>query len=158
MNDINPLERLIQDILALEGSSLPPDFDPQAIEIEIDGRKLRLLAHEEPTQALLEVDVCGLSPDQLLSADLLQLLHRLNHEARFVHGWIAIIDDSDGLLVSRTLPSDTASPQQLTAWVQEGLDRAVALEALLNREFGQSDSPTEPLAPTLGRAGPDILA
>lgn len=135
------VERLLRDFVASHGKDLPAKVDSVGAEIEIDGRLLRILGSEDPDAVVIEADVCALPSDPAVMAELLLELHRINHEARFVHGWCAVIDDTDSLLVSNALPVSAVSAQGVENWLGEALDRAEALasvaEALLGGAGGQ---------------------
>ena len=126
--------RLLIDLAASEGWVIDEDTEPLGLEIAIGGRKARLLAHEDEALAIVEIDVAAVPEDRLLSPDFLLALHQVNHQARFAHSWMAVIDDTDMLVISRTLRAESIPASELLGWVEDGLDRVEALEALLTTD------------------------
>jgi hypothetical protein len=132
MADLSSVQQLLSDFVAAQGGKLDGTIDPMGAEIETDGRKLRILPSDNEQVVVIEVDVCQLSDWQLDSADLLMALHRLNDEARFIHAWAAIIDDTDAVVVSAALPLSLVNAENLPDWLSEGLDRAESLAQVLS--------------------------
>ncbi len=131
MDDLNSVQTLLAGFAQAHGVDLPGEIDPGGAEIEIEGRKLRILPTEIDSVAIIEVDVCELSEAQRDSADLLLNLHQLNHEARFTHGWMAAIDDLDILVVSAPLQLALVQPEDLPDLIEDGLDRAESLAGVV---------------------------
>jgi len=126
--------RLLTDLAASQGWTIDEGTEPLGLEITLGERKARLLAHEDEALAIFEIDVAVVPEDRLLSPDFLLALHQVNHQARFVHSWTAVIDDTDMLVISRTVLAEPVPASQLLGWIEDGLDRVEALEALVRAE------------------------
>lgn len=135
------VERLLRDFAAGQGADLPVRMDSIGAEIELEGRLLRILGSEDPDTVVIEADVCALPGDPAMMTELLFELHRINHEARFVHGWCAVIDDTGALLVNNALPAAAVSAQGLENWLGEALDRAEALASVAEALLGGIGAP-----------------
>jgi hypothetical protein len=140
MTNLSPVEKLLYDFARSQGGTLNNSVSPAGAEIDIDGRKLRILPSFDPTEVVIEVDVCPLSENQIASPELLLALHRLNDEARFAHAWTVTIDDTNALMVSVRVPLSKAEGALLPDWLGDGLERA---EMLLRVVQSEDDSPTD---------------
>jgi hypothetical protein len=108
-------------------------------DAEVQGLRFGSLAHVgrvlrhpvRPEALVIEIEV---SPAPVLevadTAPVWSLLHQMNHETRFEHGWTASLDDEALLVLSKVLPWRGLNPQQLKDWMADGLLRADSLLSL----------------------------
>ena len=84
-----------------------------------------------PKTLLMEISIRALALDENAgeTAPLL-LLHRLNNAGRFEHGWSAMIDEEDMLLLTATRPLDITDAASLEEEIADGLERARSLNEL----------------------------
>jgi uncharacterized damage-inducible protein DinB len=112
-----------------------------------------LIAH--PTDSALmvvEVDVAEADPDEIIQRENAWLLHQINHAARFEHGWIAHIDETNVLMISlfQVIPGST--PELIEQLLADGIDRAQALASLwLTDRQSEPASTPDPAPPSLIR-------
>ena len=127
--DLNAFQQWVADMAEGAGLELPADLDPMGLELEVEGRMARVMAHSDDSLAVVEVDVRSLNEvdDALLGAVGLALL-RLNQEARFEHGWAIVLDEDDRLSITTTLVMAQTASQALNEIIADGLDRAVSLQ------------------------------
>jgi hypothetical protein len=84
-----------------------------------------------PKTLLLEISIRALAlDDDAGEAGPLLLLHRLNNAGRFEHGWSAMIDEEDMLLLTATRALDITDATALEEEIADGLERARALNEL----------------------------
>lgn len=112
--DLNAFQQWVADMAEGAGLELPADLDPMGLELEVEGRMARVMAHSDDSLAVVEVDVRSLNEvdDALLGAVGLALL-RLNQEARFEHGWAIVLDEDDRLSITTTLVMAQTASQVL---------------------------------------------
>lgn len=102
--------------------------DPLGLEIEAGPYVARVLPDpNDDRQFLIEIDVC---PRDEAGADALEVLHRVNYAARFVHPWTAGIDGGDTIVMYARRAVAATDAGALEALVGDGIDRAAALRAL----------------------------
>src|SRR5215471_16975965 len=90
---LNPFQLWVADAVREAGAEVPAEIDPLGLSFEAEGRVVRIFPHSDEALAVIEVTVLAL--DDLAEEEVARLalpLHRLNHEARFEHGWIVVID------------------------------------------------------------------
>lgn len=128
-SDLNAFQQWVADMAEGAGLELPADLDPMGLELEVEGRMARVMAHSDDSLAVVEVDVRSLNEvdDALLGAVGLALL-RLNQEARFEHGWAIVLDEDDRLSITTTLVMGQTASQALNEIIADGLDRAASLQ------------------------------
>jgi hypothetical protein len=128
-SDLNAFQQWVADMAEGAGIELPAPLDPMGLELEVDGRMARVMAHSDDSLAVVEVDVRSLNEvdDAHLGAVGLALL-RLNQEARFEHGWAIVLDEDDLLSISTTVVMAQTASQALNEIISEGLDRAASLQ------------------------------
>ena len=84
-----------------------------------------------PKTLLLEIAIRALAlDDDAREVGPLLLLHRLNNAGRFEHGWTAMIDEEDMLLITTTRPLDITDAAVLEEEIADGLERARTLNEL----------------------------
>ena len=84
-----------------------------------------------PKTLLLEIAIRALAlDDQEMESAPLLLLHRLNNAGRFEHGWTAMIDEEDMLLITTTRPLDITDAAVLEEEIADGPERARTLNEL----------------------------
>jgi hypothetical protein len=92
-NDYERFRALIADFAAEAG--LVMQDDSLGIEFEVEGHVTLIVPDPRKTTRML-VDVSVLTlPDA--PADLLRVLHQLNHAARIEHDWVITVDAADRL-------------------------------------------------------------
>ena len=157
MNDtptLSPFQHWILEAATASGLSVPPHIDPLGIELEAEGHLARVTPHSNDTLAITEVDVCSLADvsEESLAQLAVQLL-RINHEARFEHGWQIVLDDDDTIGITTTLSMSATDAETLAMVLVDGIERACALaevvSGLLSPAFAQTQAPldTHRLAP-----------
>ena len=128
-SDLNAFQQWVADMAEGAGLELPADLDPMGLELEVEGRMARVMAHSDDSLAVVGVDVRSLNEvdDALLGAVGLALL-RLNQEARFEHGWAIVLDEDDRLSITTTVVMAQTASQALNEIIADGLDRAASLQ------------------------------
>src|SRR5262245_33504515 len=119
---LNQFQRWIADAAQEVGAELRGDIDPLGLEFEAEGRVARIIPHGDEALAVIEVEVQSL--EDLRESDVARLavqLLKLNHEARFEHGWSIVIDDDDMLSVTTTLRLDAVRGNRLAEILYEGI-------------------------------------
>jgi hypothetical protein len=125
------LQNWVLEIALWAGVERPAEPDPLGLEIEIEGRLARVLPHADEERAVIEIEVRSLSgADESDTAQLALQLLRLNHEARFEHGWSAVLDDEDVLCLSTTIELRHTEPDALANLLSDGIARAEALATI----------------------------
>jgi hypothetical protein len=161
--ELNAFQQWVADMAEGAGIELPAPLDPMGLELEVEGRMARVMAHSDDSLAVVEVDVRSLHEidDALLGAVGLALL-RLNQEARFEHGWTIVLNEDDLLSITTTLMMAQTTSQALNEIIAEGLNRAASLEeavagmidpAVTALRAQESVGDIDDLAGTIGSAG-----
>jgi len=130
---LNPFQRWIAEAAREVGAAVPDDIDPLGLSFEAEGRVARIMPHAD--EGLAVVEVAAISLDDIAENDLGRLavqLHRLNHEARFEHGWSIVIDDSDSLNVTTTVSLADTRGNMLAEILYDGIDRAASLATVVS--------------------------
>jgi len=126
-------EKLLESFLILAGQDPAGAKGSRGFEFESGAHTVGVFPDADGARVIIEVDVRSLRPDEMENAPLLLMLHRLNEAARPEHGWIATIDEVDGILLSTTLPLTETDGLKLQGSVTDALDRAESLTALVNQ-------------------------
>jgi hypothetical protein len=144
----NRFQRWIADAAHDAGAAVPAELDPLGLSFEAEGRVVRIFPHADDAHAVIEVTATTL--DDAAEDGFARLavqLHRLNHEARFEHGWSVVLDDSNRLNVTTTVDVTHTRAKMLTGILYDGLDRAKALSAVVSGLAGALESEPEPDEP-----------
>ena len=130
---LNPFQRWIADAAREVGAAVPAELDPLGLAFEAEGRVARVMPHADEALAVIEVMATSLDdiPEDAVRLLAVQLL-RLNHEARFEHGWSIVIDDNDRLTVTTTVSLSGTRGNMLAEILYDGIDRAAALSAIVS--------------------------
>lgn len=151
---LTPFQQWITNAVATTGIALPEYVDPLGVQFEAEGRLARLIPHADAALAVVEVEARSLAQSTDLDAARLALeLMKLNHEARFEHGWSAIIDDDDMLSITTTVTLASTDAEALGALLFDGVERAALLATVADGLL--SPSVTAAQAPVSGAA--DII-
>jgi len=158
----NRFQRWIADAAHEAGAKLPAEIDPLGLSFEAEGRVVRIFPHADDAHAVIEVTAAAL--DGLAEGDVGRLavqLHRLNHEARFEHGWSIVLDDSNRLNVTTTVDVTHRQAKMLPGILYDGIDRAKALSAVVSGladalEAEQQTAPDQP-RPAAGHHHPHAI-
>lgn len=129
---LNAFQRWIADVMQDAGADVPAEIDPLGLSFEVEGRVARIFPHADDDLAVIEV--VASSMDELAEDDLARLtvqLLRLNHEARFEHGWSIVLDDGSNLTVTTTVSVSATPAKMLTEILYDGVDRAAALSTVV---------------------------
>lgn len=148
---LNRFQLWVADAVKQAGAAVPETIDPLGLSYEAEGRVARIFPHAD--DGLAVVEVTAMSLDDLAEDDVAQLavqLHRLNHEARFEHGWSIVIDDDDRLNVSTTVSTAETTGTRLTEILYDGIDRAKALSTVVAGLLSADASEPEPSAGAAG--------
>jgi hypothetical protein len=126
--ELTPFQQWVVKSFGDLGSAPTGAVDPLGLEFESDGRVARILPHTDPGLAVVEVVVEDLADkdEGTLSRLALQLL-RLNDEARFEHGWQAVLDADDSLCISVLISMASTSAEDLAELLGDGIARASLL-------------------------------
>jgi hypothetical protein len=110
-----------------------------------EGRVARIMPHAEDELAVIEVVAISLNdiPEDDIARLAVQLL-RLNHEARFEHGWSIALDDADGLNVTTTVSVAGTQPSHLAEILYDGIGRAASLSAVVSGLIGAAEAAAAP--------------
>lgn len=142
---LNAFQRWVADVVREAGADVPAEIDPLGLSFEAEGRVARILPHADDDLAVIEVRAASL--DEVADNDRARLavqLLRLNHEARFEHGWSIVLDDADHLTVTTTVALSATRANELTAILYDGIDRAAALSTVVAELIGLPDSDPDP--------------
>lgn len=115
-------------------SGLPPPSDGLGLELQSGAYTARVLPEPGQAQRLL-IEVQWGSAAQA-PASALALLHRVNHVARFRHGWWASLDMDERLSLHTARELADTDAGALEAALHEGLQRAAALDRLWQQALG----------------------
>jgi hypothetical protein len=129
---LNRFQRWAADALREAGADVSAETDPLCITFEAEGRVARVLPHADEALAVIEVTV--LSLDDIAKEDVPRLalaLLRLNHEARFEHGWRIVIDDGNQLNVTTTVAVADIRANVLGTILYDGIDHAKSLSSVV---------------------------
>lgn len=123
--------QLIQEFAAGAGFADEAIGQSDGIEFESEGFTARLTAHPtSPALMVIEVDVAQANPGDPHQAKNAWLLHQINHAARFEHGWLAHIDESNILMMSSVQEVDGLNAAVIEQLLADAIDRAEALANL----------------------------
>ncbi len=149
----SPFNRLVREFAQKAGFPANEIEQSDGVEFESDGFTARLIAH--PTDSALmvvEVDVAEADPDEIIQRENAWLLHQINHAARFEHGWIAHIDETNVLMISLFQAIPGSTPELIEQLLADGIDRAQALASLwLTDRQSEPASTPDPAPPGLIR-------
>ena len=140
---LNPFQRWVADAVREAGADVPAEIDPLGITFEAEGRVARIFPHADEALAVIEVTAVAL--DDVADDDVARLavrLLRLNHEARFEHGWSIVLDDDSRLNVTTTVAVADTSGNLLAELLYDGIDRAASLSTIVSGLM--SAEPSEP--------------
>jgi hypothetical protein len=145
---LTPFQQWIADTARAVGAEVPAEIDPLGFAFEAEGRLARVLPHTDEALAVIEVAATSLKdvPDDELAWLALQLL-RLNHEARFEHGWSIVIDEGDGVRVTTTVTLSATDGTTLAELLYDGIDRAALLSTVVSGLISAAASDVETDAP-----------
>lgn len=123
-----PFESLMQELAASHG--MVADAAPLGLEFSCEGLTVLLLPHPlHPERLLAEVEMAPLTAP--LTVPLLSLVLQVNELARFEHDWQIVMDAEQHFSLSRSAALPGLTLAELEALLQDGLDRAQSLQALL---------------------------
>jgi hypothetical protein len=145
---LNPFQRWVAEAVREAGAQVPAEIDPLGLSFEAEGRVARVLPHAD--EALAVIEVVAISLDDVAESEVERLavqLLRLNHEARFEHGWSVVIDDGNRLNVTTTLSVADTRGSMLTEILYDGIDRAASLSTIVTGLMSaeQSEPETGPI-------------
>lgn len=149
---LNPFQRWLADAVRETGADVPAEIDPLGLTFEAEGRVARIFPHADEALAVIEVTAIAL--DDVAEDDVARLavrLLRLNHEARFEHGWSIVLDDDSRLNVTTTVAVADTSGSLLTELLYDGIDRAASLSTIVSGLM--SAEPSEPETSAFVTAG-----
>jgi hypothetical protein len=139
---LTQFQRWAADALREAGAEVPAEVDPLGLTFEAEGRVARIFPHTDEALAVIEVTALSLADiarddvakDDMAKDDMARLalaLLRLNHEARFEHGWSIVIDDDNQLDVTTTVAVADTRAGMLGAILYDGIDRAKSLSSVV---------------------------
>lgn len=132
---------LICDFLAVSAPDQPlPTEDPGALQFTVEAVTCTVYPLEGGQQLVMQCPVTTLAevgPQNAASA--LRLLHGLNWASRDSAGIVALVDQEDRVLVSKTLEIRLIDAHRLEEWMARLLDAASHLATVLKA----SDPPGE---------------
>ena len=139
-------DTLLKDFAASKG--LPADEATYGLEFESEGHSVMVVQHPlHEDHLLVEVSVAVLPVDP--SAVLLAMLLQINEAARFEHDWAVYLDGEQQVSLSTAAPLADLSLAEIEGLMLDGVERAQALQALLNElpqvGGGEGDSVQAPL-------------
>jgi hypothetical protein len=129
---LNAFQRWIADVARETGANVPAEIDPLGLSFEAEGRVARIFPHADDDLAVIEVMASSL--DEVAENDLARLavqLLKLNHEARFEHGWSIVLDDANNLNATTTVSVSATRANTLAEILYDGIDRAAALSTVV---------------------------
>jgi Tir chaperone protein (CesT) family len=120
----------IQDFARSKG--LPSVDDSMGLEFECEGHSVILVQHpRKATQLMAEVSVTILDANP--SAQLLELLLKINETARFEHDWTIVLDPYQQVSLSASADFTAMSEAALEAMMLDGIERAQSLRIFLEQ-------------------------
>ena len=141
---LNPFQRWIAEAVREAGAQVPAEIDPLGLSFEAEGRVARILPHAD--EALAVIEVVAISLGDVAESEIERLavrLLRLNHEARFEHGWSVVIDEGNRLNVTTTLSVADTRGSMLTEILYDGIDRAASLSTIVSGLMSAEESELE---------------
>jgi hypothetical protein len=141
---LNPFQRWIAEAVREAGAQVPAEIDPLGLSFEAEGRVARILPHAD--EALAVIEVVAISLGDVAESEVERLavqLLRLNHEARFEHGWSVVIDEGNRLNVTTTLSVADTRGSMLTEILYDGIDRAASLSTIVSGLMSAAGSELE---------------
>ena len=126
----NPrFQALIQSLSAL--SELPAEPGDAGLLLQAGPYQLRVMPDGSNDERLvIEVELADAAD---APAPALALLHRINHVARFRHGWQLSLDEDDHIVLHTQRPLASTDASQLQDLMASGLERAAAVAGLWNK-------------------------
>lgn len=125
----SPFDTLLKEFVTSKG--LPADEASYGLEFESEGHTVMVVQHPlHEDRLLVEVTVAVLPANP--SADLLAMLLQINEAARFEHDWAIYLDGEQQVSLSTTASVAGLSVAEMEALMLDGVERAQALQALLN--------------------------
>ena len=122
-------DTLLKDFVTAKG--LSADDATYGLEFESEGHTVMVVQHPLHEDRLLaEVSVAMLPVNP--SADTLAMLLQINEAARFEHDWAIYLDGEQQVSLSTTASLVGLSVGEMEALMLDGVERAQALQALLN--------------------------
>jgi hypothetical protein len=141
-DDYELFRALIEEFAAEAG--LVMQDDSLGIEFEVEGHVTLIVPDpRRASRMLIDVSVLTL-PD--VQADLLKVLHQLNHATRIEHDWVITIDSADRLCLHTQREIAACKASDLQILLSEGIERAQALQtfsqqAVESLSSGSRDAP-----------------
>lgn len=135
--------------LAVDAEAAVVEFDFQGLGVIIGPHPL----HDDRLIAEVDVIEFDIEPE----ARHLALILQINEAARFEHDWTIVIDGDRRVLLYTTGRSGDMTPATLEQLISEGIDRALALQTLL--DAAQESDPAAPGqdAPRADIASPQFI-
>ena len=131
---------------------LAVDSDASVLEFEFQGLGLVVCPHPRHADRLIaEVDVIEFDDEP--EAGQLALLLRVNEAARFEHDWTIVLDGERRVALYTTAPAEGMTIANLEQLITDGIDRALALQAVLD-----ATQDTDAAATTENDRPPGLLA
>lgn len=132
--DMTAYAQLVEDLCQHFGMPSTPDADLWVLETDLHSASVSpCLMHSETQGVLIQVLVREMPETRDESAvDALRLLHRLNHDARFMTPWRIVLSEEGELLITQTQALTHMDTPALAAALTDGLERADLLNKLLD--------------------------
>lgn len=157
---MNSFQTIVEAALALHGQSME---DPEAVRVGLEtdeGDSVLLSAVRLPgDRDGIEIWIPVVAEDSAPARDAALgrdspleswlLMHRLNHESRFVHEWRIVSGEESRPGLRLRLPLDSLDPESLARTIDEGIDRALQVRRVLTDLDDDRDgsTPTPPDRP-----------
>lgn len=146
--ELSPFQQWIAQAFQAEGADLPEVIDPLGAEFEAEGRKARVLPHSDDGWAVIEVEVQSIAQLQHGDASRLALdMMKLNHDARFEHRWMIIIDDDDMMSITTQVATAATDANALGEILFDGIERSALLAAAVNGLLSEQVTQIQAAAP-----------